>query len=87
MADTGAKGEDVELPPLKEGEPLYTVSIEAEGKETEPPPRYTEAGLVKELEKRDIGRPSTYASIIKTLQDRGYVENKIKRSFLPIPVK
>lgn len=77
-ADTGAKGEDVELPSLKEGEPLTFISIEAEGKETEPPPRYTEAGLVKELEKRDIGRPSTYASIIKTLQDRGYVEKQNK---------
>lgn len=54
------------------------ISINAEGKETEPPPRYTEAGLVKELEKRDIGRPSTYASIIKTLQDRGYVEKQNK---------
>lgn len=81
-AETGAKGEDVELPPLKEGEPLTLLSIEAEGKETEPPPRYTEAGLVKELEKRDIGRPSTYASIIKTLQDRGYVE-KQNKSLIP----
>ncbi|MCX6788585.1 MAG: type I DNA topoisomerase [Candidatus Jorgensenbacteria bacterium] len=81
-ADAGAKGEDVELPPIKEGEPVSLLSIEAEGKDTEPPPRYTEAGLVKELEKRDIGRPSTYASIIKTLQDRGYVE-KINKALNP----
>ena len=81
-ADTGSKGEEVELPKLAEGDSLSLVSIESEGKQTEPPPRYTEAGLVKELEKRDIGRPSTYASIIKTLQDRGYVE-KINKALLP----
>ena len=80
--DTGAKGEEVELPKLTEGDPLNLISIESEGKQTEPPPRYTEAGLVKELEKRDIGRPSTYASIIKTLQDRGYVE-KMNKALVP----
>lgn len=72
-ADPAARGEDVELPQVSQGETLILVDIRAEKKETEPPPRYTEAGLVKELEKRDIGRPSTYASTLKTIQDRGYV--------------
>ncbi len=72
--DTAARGEDVEVPALKEGDPLILKNIDTEEKQTEPPKRYTEAGLVKELEKRGIGRPSTYASIIKTIQDRGYVE-------------
>ncbi len=79
-ADPAARGEEVELPAkLAEGEPLKLVTINSEGKETSPPNRYSEAGLVKELEKRGIGRPSTYASIIKTIIDRGYVE-KIQRS-------
>ncbi|HEY4505888.1 MAG TPA: type I DNA topoisomerase [Candidatus Paceibacterota bacterium] len=73
LADPRAKGEDVELPKVTLGESLKLLSIESEGKQTEPPNRYTEAGLVKELEKRGIGRPSTYASIIKTIIDRGYV--------------
>lgn len=72
--DTRARGEDVELPKLSEGEALTLVSLGSLEKQTEPPNRYTEAGLVKELEKRGIGRPSTYASIMKTIQDRGYVE-------------
>ncbi len=81
-ADPGARGEDVELPKLKEGDNLKLIEIHTEGKETEPPGRYTEAGLVKELEKREIGRPSTYASIIKTIVDRGYVE-KINKALHP----
>jgi len=72
-ADPFAKGEEVILPDVTAGEPLALEKIESEGKFTEPPPRYTEAGLVKELEKRGIGRPSTYASTIKTIVDRGYV--------------
>lgn len=71
--DTAARGENVELPKLAQDEQLKLLGITSEGKQTEPPSRYTEAGLVKELEKRDIGRPSTYATIIKTIQDRGYV--------------
>jgi DNA topoisomerase-1 len=71
--DPEAKGEDVILPKLLAEEPLTMIEVHTEGKQTEPPPRYSEAGLVKELEKRGIGRPSTYASIIKTIQDRGYV--------------
>lgn len=73
QADTAARGEDVELPEVANGDTLRLVKMNAEEKETQPPQRYSEAGLVKELEKRGIGRPSTYASIIKTLQDRGYV--------------
>lgn len=74
--DTGARGEDVELPELKKGEPLKLLDLHSEEKETQPPNRYSEAGLVKELEKRGIGRPSTYAPTIKTLVDRGYVEKE-----------
>ncbi|MDO8183756.1 MAG: type I DNA topoisomerase [bacterium] len=81
-ADPAAKGEDVILPQFKEGEKLDLKDLTALGKETEPPHRYTEAGLVKELEKRGIGRPSTYAAIIKTIMDRGYVE-KEQRNLRP----
>lgn len=80
--DTRARGEDVELPKINKDEPLTLKDIASEEKHTEPPPRYTEAGLVKELEKRGIGRPSTYASIIKTLHDRKYVE-KDSRALKP----
>ncbi len=80
--DTRARGEDVELPKLAIGEILSLLSLMAEEKQTEPPNRYTEAGLIKELEKRGIGRPSTYASIMKTIVDRGYVE-KLGRSLKP----
>ena len=73
-ADPASRSDDVELPAVKVGEKLKFIKIEDEEKETTPPPRYSEAGLVKELEKRGIGRPSTYAAIIKTIQDRGYVE-------------
>ncbi len=72
-ADPEARGEEIDLPKLVKGDDLKLLTIELTGKETEPPHRYTEAGLVKELEKRGIGRPSTYASIIKTIQDRDYV--------------
>ncbi|OGN03019.1 MAG: DNA topoisomerase I [Candidatus Yanofskybacteria bacterium RIFCSPHIGHO2_01_FULL_43_42] len=71
--DIRARGEDVDLPKVAANESLTLKNIASEEKHTEPPPRYTEAGLVKELEKRGIGRPSTYASIIKTLYDRKYV--------------
>ncbi|HTH92893.1 MAG TPA: type I DNA topoisomerase [Candidatus Paceibacterota bacterium] len=80
--DTDARGEDVELPAIAQGEALKLISIEDIAKQTEPPNRYSEAGLVKELEARGIGRPSTYASIMKTLEDRGYVE-KVGRSLKP----
>src|SRR3989338_4051640 len=72
-ADPDARGEDVELPKVTNNEQLTISNVSAEEKQTTPPPRYTEAGLIKELEKRGIGRPSTSASIMKTLADRGYV--------------
>ena len=81
-ADPRAQGEEVELPQVKEGEEITLVDLTSEQNETQPPPRYTEAGLVKELEKRGIGRPSTYAAIIKTIFDRGYVE-KLGRALRP----
>lgn len=72
-ADPAARGEENELPKVAPKDPLDLIKAESEGKETQPPSRYSEAGLVKELEKRGIGRPSTYASTIKTIVDRGYV--------------
>lgn len=81
-ADPQARGEDVEVPRTEKGEALTLTSIDMEGKETQPPSRYSEAGLIKELEKRGIGRPSTYASIMKTIIDRGYVE-KNGRTLIP----
>lgn len=74
LADPGAKGEDVILPQVKAGDKLSLLDLKTEEKQTEPPNRYSEAGLIKELEKRGIGRPSTYASIIETIVTRGYVE-------------
>ncbi|MEJ3404912.1 type I DNA topoisomerase [Rathayibacter sp. YIM 133350] len=64
------------LPPLEEGQKLALVDVEPTGHETSPPPRYTEASLVKELEAKGIGRPSTFASIIDTISNRGYVEHR-----------
>ncbi len=63
----------VMLPPLKNGDPLSLKKLDPNSHETQPPARYTEASLVQTLEKEGIGRPSTYASIIGTVQDRGYV--------------
>ncbi len=80
--DTRARGEDVELPKVVQDEKLTLLSLAGDEKQTEPPNRYTEAGLIKELEKRGIGRPSTYASIMKTIGDRGYVE-KQGRALVP----
>lgn len=72
-ADATSRGEDIELPQVSKGDSLKLLDVSSEGKQTEPSGRYTEAGLIKELEKREIGRPSTYATIVKTIQDRGYV--------------
>ncbi len=70
----GDRGEEQALPKsLKRGESYAAKAIDATQHFTQPPPRYSEATLVKELEKRGIGRPSTYATIISTIQDRGYV--------------
>jgi len=81
-ADPAARGEDVELPKVTAGDSLTLIEAHTTEKETQPPARYSEAGLVKELEKRGIGRPSTYASIISTLEVRGYVE-KQGRTLIP----
>jgi len=70
-----------ELPPMRVGQKLAVVDIKAEQHFTKPPARYTEATLVKALEKEGIGRPSTYAAIISTIQERGYVEHKEKKFF------
>ena len=78
LADPGAKGEEIELPKVSVGEKVDLKEINAEEKQTEPPKRYSEAGLIKELEKRGIGRPSTFASILATIQARGYVEKENK---------
>ncbi len=74
-----SKEDDVVLPALDVGDVLQLQKIDPQQHFTKPPPRYTEASLVKELEKRDIGRPSTYAAIISTIQDRGYVKLENKR--------
>ncbi len=76
--DPNAELDDRErrLPQLDEGDPLKAETVESEGHSTRPPARYTEASLVKELEDREIGRPSTYATIIGTILDRGYVFKK-----------
>ncbi len=82
-----SKGDDGDrlLPPMNEGDVLKLEEIRAEQHFTEPPPRYTEASLVKTLEEHGIGRPSTYASIISTLTSREYVELE-KRRFTPTDV-
>jgi DNA topoisomerase-1 len=64
---------EAKLPPLTEGQTLAATEIDADGHDTTPPPRYTEASLVKALDELGIGRPSTYAQIISTIVDRGYV--------------
>ena len=70
------ENQEVILPPLSEGAPLTVVALEPKGHETQPPPRFTEATLVKALEEMGIGRPSTYASILDTIEQRGYVFKK-----------
>ncbi len=79
--DDGKESDDKEsfLPPMEEGRPVDLLDIKASQHFTEPPPRYSEASLVKALEEHGIGRPSTYASIISTLQNRDYVTLESKR--------
>ena len=86
-SDDAKGGDDDErmLPPLNEGDDVTLLQIKSEQHFTEPPPRYSEASLVKALEEYGIGRPSTYASIISTLQQREYVEMDKKR-FIPTDV-
>lgn len=75
-----------ELPALSAGEDLTLLNLESEQKFTEPPPRYTEATLIKELEKNDIGRPSTYAPTISTLYERAYIERLEAKKIAPTPI-
>ena len=78
----GGKGDDAaELPDVKVGDVLTLAGLDPQQKFTSPPARYNEASLVRELEKQGIGRPSTYAAIISTIQDRGYVEMEGRRLF------
>jgi len=77
--------EDTILPELNPAQPLEKISVDPEQKFTQPPPRFNEASLVKVLEERGIGRPSTYASIINTIQDRDYVK-KIQAKFVPTEI-
>ena len=74
--------DNVSLPPMSPGDALAAVAVGADGHETQPPARYTEASLVKTLEQKEIGRPSTYASIISTIIDRGYVYER-GRALIP----
>src|SRR5690554_6236790 len=76
-----SKEEDVILPDVAKGETLTLEKLDPKQHFTKPAPRYTEASLVKELEKRGIGRPSTYAAIISTIQDRGYVKVENRRFY------
>ena len=84
--DAGKTSRDADengsLPPMSTGDQLHATSVEADGHETQPPARYTEASLVKTLEAKEIGRPSTYASIISTIIDRGYVYER-GRALIP----
>ena len=77
----GRKGDDIELPAVNAGDVLKLLKLDPKQHFTKPPARFTEAALVKELEKRGIGRPSTYASIISTIQDRGYVKVENRRFY------
>ncbi|MCP4271708.1 MAG: type I DNA topoisomerase [Gammaproteobacteria bacterium] len=75
------KDEEVVIPDLAIGDTLRLIELEPKQHFTKPPARFSEASLVKELEKKGIGRPSTYANIISTIQDRGYVKLEAKRFF------
>jgi len=81
----GKTADDVFLPEVASGEALTLIKVDPTQKFTNPPARYSEAGLIKELEKRGIGRPSTFAAIISTIQDRGYVV-KEEKSFHPTAI-
>jgi DNA topoisomerase-1 len=89
-SDDTTKGDDEEeadsrLPELASGESLKLEKLDPQQKFTQPPPRFNEASLVKTLEEKGIGRPSTYASIINTIQDRDYVK-KIQAKFVPTEI-
>ena len=81
LQPVGKQEDDRLLPDVAQGDTLDLARLDPSQHFTKPPPRYTEAGLVKELEKRGIGRPSTYAAIISTIQDRGYVRLEKRRFY------
>lgn len=81
LPPSGRSAEDQELPDLQIGDALSLAQLEPRQHFTKPPARFSEAALVKELEKRGIGRPSTYAAIISTIQDRGYVKLESRRFY------
>jgi DNA topoisomerase-1 len=83
--DLKSDDDDHVLPPMNEGDAVALTALQAEQHFTEPPPRFSEASLVKALEEHGIGRPSTYATIISTLQDREYVEMDSRR-FIPTDI-
>lgn len=80
------KFEEADLPELKEGESLEFIKLNPLQHFTEPPPRYNEASLIKTLEKYGIGRPSTYAPILSTIQERNYVAKNEQRKFFPTEI-
>jgi DNA topoisomerase-1 len=81
-ADPASRGDETDLPKVMGGDEIKLEKINWVEKATQPPNRYSEAGLVKELEKRGIGRPATFASIISTIEDRGYVD-KVNKALMP----
>ncbi len=81
-----SKFKEEKLPPLKEGEVLKLLKLTPSQHFTQPPPRYTEASLIKELEKYGIGRPSTYATILSIIQERNYVKKDEKKCFRPTQI-
>ncbi|MDG9924003.1 MULTISPECIES: type I DNA topoisomerase [unclassified Pseudomonas] len=81
LPQQGKPGDDDVLPEMKEGEALKLLKLDPSQHFTKPPARFSEASLVKELEKRGIGRPSTYAAIISTIQERGYVAVQNRRFY------
>ena len=80
--DNGKKGDEYLLPSLSEGEPLKLLTLNPQQHFTQPPPRFSESSLIKELEEKGIGRPSTYATILSNIEQREYV-TKEKRYFTP----
>lgn len=81
MSQAKRKDDEIELPEFEVGEKLDLMMLVPQQHFTKPPPRFSEAALVRELEKRSIGRPSTYAAIISTIQDRGYARLENKRFY------
>jgi DNA topoisomerase-1 len=81
-SDFEEKEEFEKIPPLTEGQEVKKEKIETKQSFTEPPPRYTEASLVKTLEEKGIGRPSTYSPIITTILDKGYID-RVQKQLVP----